>query len=307
MDAKQPATVLVADDSPTVRALVRMQLEGAGYCVVEAENGEQALAAARDPGRRVDVVLLDVEMPVLDGFATIAALKADSATVDLPVVFLTSRIQGEDVVDALRLGAHDYLRKPPETTELLSRVGAAVQVTALRDELRRRTVELDRMSRTDHLTGLFNRRHLDDGLHALLASSRRHSYPFAVLLVDVDHFKSVNDRYGHDTGDRVLQAVAGALGSAVRSEDLVGRWGGEEFLVLAPFTDVEGARVLGERLREGVASQTAGSEVAVTVSIGAAVVPEGEGAASAVLRAADRLLYDAKAAGRDRVRVAPVG
>ena len=307
MDAKQPATVLVADDSPTVRALVRMQLEGAGYCVVEAENGEQALAAARDPGRRVDVVLLDVEMPVLDGFATIAALKADSATVDLPVVFLTSRIQGEDVVDALRLGAHDYLRKPPETTELLSRVGAAVQVTALRDELRRRTVELDRMSRTDHLTGLFNRRHLDDGLHALLASSRRHSYPFAVLLVDVDHFKSVNDRYGHDTGDRVLQAVAGALGSAVRSEDLVGRWGGEEFLVLAPFTDVEGARVLGERLREGVASQTAGSEVAVTVSIGAAVVPEGEGAASAVLRAADQLLYDAKAAGRDRVRVAPVG
>ena len=225
MDAPQPATVLVADDSPTVRALVRMELEGAGYSVVEAEDGEQALAAARDPERPVHVVLLDVEMPVLDGFATIAALKAESATLDLPVVFLTSRRQSEDVVDALRLGAHDYLRKPPEATELLARVGAAVQVTALRAELRRRTEELDRMSRTDHLTGLFNRRHLDDALHAVLASARRHSFPLAVLLVDVDHFKSVNDGYGHDAGDRVLQSVAGALGAAVRTEDLVGRWG----------------------------------------------------------------------------------
>jgi diguanylate cyclase (GGDEF)-like protein len=299
--------VLVADDSPTVRALVRMELEGAGYSVVEAEDGEQALAVARDVTNPVDVVLLDVEMPVLDGFATIAALKADSATLDLPVVFLTSRTQSEDVVDALRLGAHDYLRKPPEATELLARVGAAVQVTALRAELRRRTEELDRMSRTDHLTGLFNRRHLDDGLHAVLASSRRHAYPFAVLLVDVDHFKSVNDRYGHEAGDRVLQAVAAALNAAVRTEDLVGRWGGEEFLVLAPFTDVSGAEVLGERLREGIHSGTVGSDVAVTVSIGAAVVEQPGVAASAVLRAADRLLYDAKAAGRDRVRIALVG
>ena len=307
MDAQQPATVLVADDSPTVRALVRLELEGVGYSVIEAEDGEQALAVARDPEVTVDVVLLDVEMPVLDGFATIAALKADSTTMDLPVVFLTSRTESEDVVDALRLGAHDYLRKPPETTELLARVGAAVQVTALRAELRRRTEELDRMSRTDHLTGLYNRRHLDDALHALLASSRRHSFPFTVLLVDVDHFKAVNDRYGHDTGDRALQAVAGALTGAVRTEDLVGRWGGEEFLVLAPFTDPDGAAVLGERLREQVASATAGSDVAVTVSIGAAVVEEPGAATSAVLRAADRLLYDAKAAGRDRVRVAPVG
>lgn len=306
MDIPQPATVLVADDSPTVRALVRMELEGAGYGVVEAEDGQQALAAARDPERPVDVVLLDVEMPVLDGFATIAALKADTTTVDLPVVFLTSRTQSEDVVDALRLGAHDYLRKPPEPAELLARVSAAVQVTALRAELRRRTEELDRMSRTDHLTGLFNRRHLDDALHAVLASSRRHSFPFAALLVDVDHFKSVNDRYGHDTGDRVLQAVAAALADGVRTEDLVGRWGGEEFLVLAPHTDVAGAQVLGERLRACVAARTAG-DVAVTVSIGAAVV-EGRGPeTSTVLRAADRLLYDAKEAGRDRVRVAATG
>lgn len=303
----RPAVVLVADDSPTVRALVRLELEGAGYSVLEAEDGRQALDAVRDETRSVDVVLLDVEMPVMDGFTAIRELKSDPATADLPVVFLTSRSESEDVVGALRLGAHDYLRKPPETSELLARVSAAVQVTALRAELRRRTEELDRMSRTDHLTGLFNRRHLDDALTSVLASSRRHSFPVAVLILDVDHFKSVNDRHGHDVGDLVLQRVATALAEGVREEDLVGRWGGEEFLVLAPYTDVEGAQVLAERLRGAVADTTTGTEVPVTVSVGGAVAVEPGTSAGALLRTADRLLYAAKDAGRDRAEVGLVG
>lgn len=302
--ARPAATVLVADDSATVRVLVRMELEAAGYEVVEAEDGQQALDAARSG--QIDAVLLDVEMPVMDGFQTIGALKADPLTADLPVVFLTSRSASEDIVGALRAGAHDYLRKPPDPAELLARVAAAVEVTALRGELRRRTEELDRMSRTDHLTDLFNRRHLDESLQAMVASSRRHQFPVTVLLVDVDHFKQVNDRYGHEAGDVVLQAVARALAGALRIEDLVGRWGGEEFLVLAPHTDVDGALVLGERLRAQVAAApvpTTAGEIAVTISIGGATATAPGTGADVVLRAADEQLYAAKEAGRDRVGV----
>lgn len=301
------AKVLVADDSAVVRALVRLELESAGYAVEEAADGEQALALAA--AGDLSVVLLDVEMPVLDGFATITRLKADPATVDLPVVFLTGRSDTADVVEALRLGAHDYLGKPPQTAELLARVSAAVQVTGLRRELRRRTEELDRQTRTDHLTGLHNRRHLEEHLHGLLSSSRRHSYPVTVLLVDIDHFKRVNDTAGHEVGDQVLREVAQRMTAVVRTEDVLGRWGGEEFLLLCPWTDLTGAQVLAERLRTAVCAEPVpgghGADLAVTVSIGGAVVagPGDVERRELVLRTADERLYAAKAAGRDRAVV----
>lgn len=307
MAASLRTTVLVADDSPTVRALVRLELERAGYAVVEAKHGLEALDIARAGG--VDIVLLDVEMPVLDGFATIKALKADASTNDLPVVFLTSRSDSEDIVGALRLGAHDYLRKSPEPAELLARVGAAAQVTALRAELRRRSQELEQMSRTDHLTGLANRRALDAELSALTCSSRPYRYPISVLLVDVDHFKRVNDSLGHGAGDRVLVEVAQRLADCVRGEDALGRWGGEEFLVLAPNTDVVGAEILAERLRRAVGSGPVGAgdhELDVHVSVGGATAPLPGVAADALLRAADGNLYAVKAAGRNGCRVSAV-
>ena len=302
-------TVLVADDSAVVRAIVRVELEGAGYVVCEAADGEQALALAT--AGELSVVLLDVEMPVLDGLATIARLKADPATADLPVVFLTSRSDTGDVVEAMRLGAHDYLRKPLEPAELLARVSAAVEVTALRRELRRQAAELDRQTRTDHLTGLHNRRHLEENLAIALSSSRRHHYPITVLLVDVDHFKRVNDSHGHEAGDRVLREVATRMAAVVRTEDLLGRWGGEEFLLLCPWTDLVGATVLAERLRTAVCGTPVDGPtgpLAVSVSLGGGVV-EGPGGADrpeAVLRLADANLYAAKDAGRDRAVVSSV-
>ena len=300
-------TVLVADDSAVVRTLVRLELETAGYRVEEAADGEQALEVAARGG--LSVVLLDVEMPVLDGYATITQLKADPATADLPVVFLTARSDTADVVEALRLGAHDYLRKPPETAELLARVSAAVEVTTLRQQLRRRTEELDHQTRTDHLTGLSNRRHLEEQLARLLSSARRHRYPITVLLVDVDHFKRVNDTAGHEVGDQVLREIAGRMSEVVRTEDLLGRWGGEEFLLLSPWTDLAGADVLAERLRRAVRDEPVaggdGSSLQVSVSIGGAVVEvSGDAEQPAlVLRTADDNLYAAKHAGRDRAVV----
>jgi PleD family two-component response regulator len=210
-------TVLVAEDSLVIRAVLVEQLQSRGYRVVEAADGEQALAACSR--ERPDVVLLDVEMPQLDGHAVLARIKADRLLADIPVVFVTSRVTTDDVVEGLRLGAHDYLRKPFEPSELLARVHAAVRIKALQDELRLRNAELELVSRTDALTGLHNRRHLEEQLQHLVRAGDR----LAVLLCDIDRFKQVNDARGHAAGDEVLRVVAGRLREAARPGDLPGR------------------------------------------------------------------------------------
>jgi two-component system, cell cycle response regulator len=298
-------TILVAEDSRVVRAILREPLSAHGYRVLEAADGEQALACClRD---RPDMVLLDVEMPVLDGHQVLARIKQRPELADVPVVFLTARATTEDVVQGLRLGAHDYLRKPFEASELLARVSAALRVKALQDELRRRNLELDRMSRTDALTGLYNRRHLEERLGELVSLARRHGEDLGAALVDLDHFKAVNDTAGHPAGDAVLQVTADRLRNSLRAEDVLGRWGGEEFLVLLPRTDAAGARLVAERMRQALAGQPIplpdGGEVKVTASIGVAAGTD-DGVAGLVDRA-DAALYEAKAAGRDRVVVAP--
>jgi two-component system, cell cycle response regulator len=187
-------SVLVAEDSLVIRAVLVEQLRSRGYRVLEAGDGEQALAVCQRA--RPDVVLLDVEMPQLAGHAVLAGIKADPRLADIPVVFVTARVTTEDVVEGLRLGAHDYLRKPFEPSELLARVSAAARIKALQDELRLRNAELELASRTDALTGLHNRRHLEEQLQRLAAASGQ----LSVLLLDVDRFKQVNDTRGHAAG-----------------------------------------------------------------------------------------------------------
>ena len=282
--------VIVADDSATVRAVVRLELESAGYDVIEVEHGGLVLdlAKAHDP----TVILLDVDMPVMNGHETLAALKAEPLTRDVPVVFLSARAAGGDVARALHEGAHDYLRKPPEPHELLARVAVATRMKLLQDELRARAVELERLSKTDHLTGLPNRRDTDERLSFALSSSTRHGQPVTVLIIDVDHFKQVNDSLGHEYGDEVLVAVGRLLSEAARVEDVVGRWGGEEFLVVAPHCNGEQASALAERLRAQVEASTS-----VTVSVGGASTC---GPGTGLIQAADAALYAAKEGGRNR-------
>jgi two-component system, cell cycle response regulator len=204
--------VVVAEDSAVVRAVLSDHLTERGFRVVEAQDGLAALAACREA--HPDVVLLDVEMPELDGHQVLAALQAD-----VPVVFLTGRDTTEDLVEGLRLGAHDYLRKPFEEAELIARVSAALRVKRLTDELRERNEQLDRVARVDELTGLANRRHLQEHLAGVAAGAARHGRPYAVLVLDIDHFKVVNDRHGHHVGDQALRAMAGCLLSTVRAAD----------------------------------------------------------------------------------------
>jgi diguanylate cyclase (GGDEF)-like protein len=276
-------------------------LAAGGHTVLEAAGGAAALAACRE--HQPDVVLLDVEMPEMSGWDVLAAMKSDADLRDVPVVFLTGRSDTADMVDGLRLGAHDYLRKPCEPTELLARVQAAARVKRLQDELRQRNEELDLISRTDSLTGLHNRRHVEEYLTRLVSLARRNAEPIAVLIIDIDRFKSVNDGHGHDAGDAVLREVATRLVGSLRLEDMVGRWGGEEFLVVLPNTSIQGAAELAERLRRVVAEEPCGlpggGAMRVTISLGcaASVIDDAE----TLVRSADAAMYQAKESGRDRV------
>jgi diguanylate cyclase (GGDEF)-like protein len=296
-------TILVADDSMVVRAVLRRQLETDGHTVVEAVNGAEAIDACRE--YRPDVILLDVEMPVLDGHATLERLKADPMLKDIPVVFLTGRVDTADVVNGLRLGAHDYLRKPFEANELMARVSAALRTKWLQDELRTRNAELDRVSRIDMLTNIYNRRHLDEHLRSVISAARRHDRTIGVLLVDIDHFKDVNDEHGHLAGDAVLREVAARLQAAMRTEDALGRWGGEEFLAVLTDTPPQGVRTMAERLRQVIAAAPFtlddGSQIRVTVSVGHT---NGTDDAEVLVHRADDALYVAKAEGRNRIAAA---
>jgi diguanylate cyclase (GGDEF)-like protein len=311
MDAAEPAnrrteqrmslaTILVVDDSTAIRRILRRALEGAGYGVKEAADGEAALAACHV--ETPDLVLLDVDMPVMDGPTALAAMRLKPALVDVPVLFLTARTSGADVAAGLRLGAQDYLRKPCDPDELTARVANALYQKVERDAFERKAVEADRLSSVDVLTGLPNRRALQSRIAEMLAAGGPET-PVALLMIDVDRFKLVNDIEGHPVGDLVLRILAARLRS-VAQDALLTRWGGEEFVVLIPrVVDAAGLTAIGEYFRAAVGvtpfAIDKGRLLDITVSIGAA---SGHLAAfDALMESADAALYTAKRSGRNRV------
>jgi two-component system cell cycle response regulator len=241
-------------------------------------------------------------MEGLDGLAVLDALRADPHTEDMPVVFVTGHTDAADLALGLQRGAHDYVRKPVDPVELVARIGTALRLRTLHDELARRNAELEQAARTDVLTGLANRRHADDVLRATIASARRHHRTLCAVLVDVDRFKAVNDTHGHAAGDAVLREIAARLSAGLREEDLAARWGGEEFLLLLP--DSPDAGIVCERLRAAIAERPVNVhgllELRVSASFGWASWTGDETGETLVGRA-DLALYAAKAGGRDRV------
>jgi two-component system, cell cycle response regulator len=300
----QPAArVLVADDSGLVRSMMRDHLMAAGYEVLEAQDGEEALERIRDTVP--DVVLLDRDMPRLDGLSVLDAMQADAATAAIPVVFVTGRATASELAEGLGRGAHDYVRKPVEAAELIARVRSALRTRRLRDELRERNLQLERMARTDMLTGMVNRRHGATML-AEACTAAAGGQALAVVMADVDHFKNINDHHGHATGDAVLRAVAGIMRDGIVSGETAVRWGGEEFLLVLPGCDAAGALARAERLRLALSASpvdAGGRRHGVTASLGCAILGSGETPEGLVARA-DEALYAAKAAGRDRVSAA---
>ncbi len=296
-----PPTVLVVEASATVREALIRQLGDRGYRVVAAADGDEALALVA--AERPDAILLDHELPGLSGAEVLDRLRADDELATVPVIMLTHSADREVLLDALGRGAHDHLVAPFDPAELAARVMAALRVKGLHDQLVEVNRRLAAQALTDDLTGLANRRHGAHELERSVALATRHGHLLALARVDVDHFKQINDTYGHQTGDRVLAEVARRLAAAVRGGDELARWGGDEFVALLPDTDREGALRAAERLRAAVAATPLpvnGGEVAVTISVGwahwAGDTPDD------LLARADRSLYQAKDMGRNAVR-----
>jgi two-component system cell cycle response regulator len=274
-----------------MRRVMRRFLDATGYTIFEAGDGEEALRlAARE---RPDVILLDRQIPLLDGYGVLASLQTDPDLGEVPVVLVTSHGEPAEVADGLRRGAHDYLRKPFEQQELVARVHAAMRTKALRDELRARNAQLERLVSTDLLTGLLNRSATGEYLRVLGSRSQRHGAPLSIVLVDVNGIGEVNAVHGHAAGDAVLQAVAHRLSGELREEDAAGRWSGDEMLVVAPDTGADGVEPLVARLCNAVSAAPVafGNErIAVSVSAGAATRVDGDDPEALVRRAEQALL-----------------
>ena len=304
--------LLVDDDLASIQILGRILSEVGDLRF--ATNGVDALRLARE--LTPDVILLDAEMPGLSGFEVCEALKADPLLADVPVIFITGHSGTAFEVTGFELGASDFIAKPISPALVLARVKTQLRVKHLADELRR-------IATVDVLTGVANRRGFDDGLQREWRRARRSGEPLALLMIDVDHFKLFNDRYGHPAGDVCLRLVAQALGRAcMRPADLVARYGGEEFAILLPQTPRGGAMHLANDVLFAVAGLCIGHPLSptaahVTVSVGVGCYDEDSACwvshlsesdffhdlrASALpadlVQAADQALYDAKHAGR---------
>jgi diguanylate cyclase (GGDEF)-like protein len=253
----------------------------------------------------VALVLCDIEMPDLDGFNFLKLKMSKPEFLNIPVIMLTVKDHMEEKLRGLSEGASDYLTKPFEDQELVARVRVHLQIVALQDELKRRNKRLELLSRTDELTGLSNRRHFMERLGSEFVRSQRYRSSVSLVLLDVDHFKRVNDTYGHIVGDQVLVGVADCMTGLLRRCDVAARHGGEEFAMVLPETPESGALVVAERFRETVEEalfESPDVSVRVTVSLGVATYPGGRiETAEDLLRRADQALYAAKNAGRNRV------
>ncbi|OJH35424.1 diguanylate cyclase [Cystobacter ferrugineus] len=325
-------TILIVDDDPANIQHVREGLAGPGYRFREAHDGTEALRSLREA--RPDLIIMDVEMPRLGGVEVCRIIKANGGEGGfgfIPVILVTAR-QAAGKVEGLELGADDYLVKPFDMMELSARVKSMLRLKVLQDALVEKNRELDsknqaldraykeldqkreellKLTRVDGLTGLYNRRYFEERLSEEFARSARYRSPLSLVMMDIDHFKRLNDTYGHPFGDQVLRAVAQAVRGRLREVDFVARYGGEEFIALLPETGPKEALGACERIREAVASvrleyqPPSGDalEVRCTASLGVASVPSQRLlGAEDLKKEADTCLYAAKAAGRNCVR-----
>jgi diguanylate cyclase (GGDEF)-like protein len=320
--------ILIVDDNPGNIQLVATELRDEGYGIAFARSGPEALEQASR--KHFDLFLLDIMMPEMDGIELCRRIKEQPEYKDAPVLFLTAKDEKETVLRGFEAGGVDYVTKPFYGPEVRSRVQAQLrareaaelleqtvddlnkqllasvqheqELKAQQEEMARFNKSLLERANTDQLTGLANRYHIMSIAEYERERATRAKTSFCVILADVDHFKEVNDSYGHECGDMVLQEVARRMRHIVRAQDRVARWGGEEFLVFLPDTGGEGAEVLAERLRHaigGTAFSCDHAEFYVTMTLGVSACPAAQ-SIEACIEHADAALYEGKRAGRNR-------
>lgn len=298
-------SVLVIDDSPGARHQILDGLKSAGLFQVyhEAESVIDGFKIALS--EPLDVILCDLDMPGMDGFKFLSMIKTRKELQDIPVILVTGINDQDSKIRGLERGASDYLTKPYDPAELIARVKVQLKIKTLQDSLKKSNQALMELSNTDPLTHLSNRRFLMKTLEKELQRCERSQKPMALIMVDVDHFKPVNDTYGHQQGDVVLQTLADQMKAHLRDYDLAARFGGEEFALVLPETALAEAVQVAERLRVAISElriPAGHDEIRLTISLGVATYPHPKvRTVDNLILEADRALYNAKEKGRNRV------
>src|SRR2546427_10783229 len=310
--APEAMKILVVDDSPTIRAALKALLERMGHTVVEANDGEQALQIYRKD--RPGLVLIDVVMPIMDGYESARHMRETKADEWVPIIFLSSKEADQDLDRAIEAGGDDYLVKPVSFVVLNAKIRALQRLESMRTkqlemsrDLASANRELEKPSPQDGPTRVGNRRYFDSYLVTEVRRAAREKAPVSLILSDVDHFKAFNDCYGHQAGDDCLRRVAAALSSAGRRPaDLAARYGGEGFAMVLPGTVLDGAVDVGQavsRVIGGFAIPPSRSAVDQNVTLspgGVSLIPEKETSSEDLIQHADQALYQAKQQGRNR-------
>ena len=301
-------SILVAEDDPVSRKIIGKILGKAGYCIESVENGREAFALFQK--KFFPIILSDWMMPEMDGLELCRAIRSTSSPGYVFIILLTARKSKEDIIAGLEAGADDYLAKPFNAEELIARLNTGMRILNLERTLRKANEEIRALSIIDPLTGCFNRSYVGQRLPGDIARARRYKHCLSLLMCDLDHFKSINDTYGHQCGDEILKEVVHNLMDSIRHQvDWMARYGGEEFLIVLPETKASGANSVAERLRKRIARKTfrfSGAEFSVTLSFGLLTfdpgVWNGNLTPELLISCADRFLYQAKGEGRNRIR-----
>lgn len=302
-------TILIIDDSESVRQHVSKVLRERGVASTFLMAGDGIDGFKLLLTHQVSLALCDIMMPGFDGFKFLSLKQSKAELAEMPVIMLTGSDDVKSKVKGLEAGASDYLIKPIADEELVARVRVHLKIKALQDELREKNQRLEELSRTDGLTKINNRRYLIELFELEYLRSERYGQPLSYIMVDLDHFKALNDSEGHQAGDLALVEVASVLRRNLRINDVVGRYGGEEFGIILPQTDAAGAMMVAERCRadiENMSISVGEKVIRMTASLGVGYRPHPRAAdMAALIRLADDALYDAKKNGRNRVVLAP--
>jgi two-component system cell cycle response regulator len=302
-EAAERMTVLIADDDVLAAKVLEKTLKKWGYDVVRAKNGEEAWEQLEKKSLRL--AILDWMMPKLDGVQLCRKVRRKKGATYTYIILLTARDYFEDIIRGLSAGADDYMTKPVNLLELKARLQTGLRILELEDKLLESRQELKEMAAHDSLTGLWNRSSILEFLEDELEKSRRERSSIGVIMIDVDHFKRINDTFGHAVGDQVLNRIADCLKTNIRRYNKIGRYGGDEMVVVLPDCQKDHLEKIAERLRASVARhrfKTEPGALKVTISCGGASSESFQHATlRQLLQASDRALYEAKAKGRNLV------
>lgn len=302
--------ILVVDDDAVSRTLIEKHLKKAGFGVGLAANGSEALELFDN--NFYPIVLTDWMMPEIDGPQLCRLIREKKTDGYVFIVLITARDSKTDIVSGLESGADDYLTKPIDPAELVARINTGIRILKLEQSLKNANEEIRQLSISDSLTGCYNRSYLNERFPQELRRAHRYSHPLSVVLADIDHFKQVNDTYGHQAGDEVLKIFSDCIAWQIRKKvDWVVRYGGEEFLIVLPETGCEGAHSMAERLRIAVATKNIkidGTHINITASFGGASAKfhmkhMQDVDMDKLIRKADEQLYRSKGEGRNRVNL----